>query len=280
MTQENYQDPVVRVFRGNDNDQFEAYIHFYDETGLPLSTKLLCQQKSDSSEEFTEDKYVLDLDAFHFYEWGNVGRIECHSDIKEICLSDNLRPKVGTIEFLNERRKDFIKRGRFTFIDEEDVVTQYDISDFFKKMLWEKPVHPIRNPELNLFDLVEFPVKVVSHFQDRNFESTVRFFDSLGNEMNLEAYSKEKDFEYGESYEEWTVIDLASFLKEMWGEVSVVESRSDLTALDRFRHVKGNIDYLIYCRANNYKKLPEYLYKRIQTRRLDDFLQDIRGPQV
>lgn len=271
------QEPVVRIFRGNDSDQFEAYVQFFDEEGYPLSTKHLCSQESDSQEEFTEDRYVLDLESFYFYEWENVGRIECHSDIKDICLSEKLRPKVGTIEFLDERRRDFIKRGRFSFIDDDDVITQYDIKQFFDRMEWVKPEFKKRKCKFDLMDFGAFPVKIESHFQDRSFDATVRFFDAVGNQIEVEQYCNSKEFEDEQCFEDWTVIELGRFLKDQWANVAVVECRSDLSAIDRFRHVKGNIDYLIYCRANNYKKLPEYLYKRIQTRKLDEFLTDIKG---
>ena len=276
MTSSETNEPVVRIFRGNDDDQFESYIQFYDNQGILLSTKQLCKQVSASTDEYSEDRMVLDLDSFWFYEWESVARIEVHSDIKDICLSSKLQPKVGTIEFIDERRKDFIKRGRFSFIDEEDIVTQYDISEFFTKMCWGKPELAPRKAELDITDFKAFPVHIDTHFRDQNYDASIRFFDSAGNLLDLSGLTEVREFETKDLYEEWTVVDLAEFLGKLWAKVAVVECRSDLTSIDRFKHVKGNIDFLIYCRANNYKKLPEYLYKRIQTRKLDNFLEDIK----
>ena len=267
---------IIRVFRGDNADQFEAYIQFYDDEGLPLNTKGLSQQNTVNVDGFSEDRCTLDLDSFWYYEWENVHRIECHSDLKEICLSPKLRPKVGTIEFLDERRKDLIKRGRFYFIEDADVVTQYDISEFFEKMNWPKPDLPKRQPKLDLFSALEFPILIESHFKDQNYSSSIRFFDSVSNHLDLSKYQTVKECKLNDCFERWTTIDLPRVLKEKWSEVHVVEARSDLTAIDRFKHIKGNIDYLIYCKASNYKKLPEYLYKRIQTRKLDEFLKDIQ----
>ncbi len=265
----------VWVFRGSDEDQFESYVHFFDTNGNKLTTKHLCIQKSESHEEYTEDSQVLDLAAFYFYEWGNVGRVECHSDLKDICLSPKLRPKIGTIEFLDERKKDLVKRGRYSMIDEEDEVTQYDISNFFSMMSWDVPAMPVRNVDYQLFDKVNFPVSIQSSFGDREFSATVRFYDAQGNEMDLKPFRTHKDYETEHVFEEWQTINLPEFLKKMWMKVAVIECRADLSSLDRFRYVKGDIDYLIYCKANNYKKLPEYLYKRIQTKKLDQFLKDL-----
>lgn len=269
-------DNVIRIFRGNDTEQFESYIQFYDINGVLLNTKQFCQQTSVAKEDYSEDRYLLDLTPFWFFEWSNVSRIECHSDIKEICLSPNLRPKVGTIEFLDERRKDLIKRGKFSFIDEGDVVTQYDISEFFQKMNWEEPSIPKRKVDFGLGDPFKFPIHIEAHFMENSYSSSVRFFDANGILMNLKPYISLSESEDEVSYEKWTCVDLTRFLKECWPKVGVVECRSDLTAFDYFKTVKGNIDYLIYCKANNYKKLPEYLYKRIQTRKLDLFLADIK----
>ena len=266
----------VRVFRGNDEDQFEAYIHFFDNEGHMLTTKHLCTQKSESHPEYTEDSQILDLDAFYFYEWSNVGRVECHSDIKEICLSPKLRPKIGTIEFLDERKKDLVKRGKTSYVDEDENITQYDISQFFSMMEWAKPPVPIRDVRFNLFDTTQFPVEIESTFGEKTFTSSVRFFDNLGNQLDVSPYLTEREVDGEHLYEIWRTIDLAAFLKKMWLKVSVIECRSDLSSLDRFRYVKGNIDYLIYCKANNYKKLPEYLYKRVQTRKLELFLKDVK----
>lgn len=268
---------TVRVFRGNDEDQFESYIHFFDTDGHMLVTKHLVTQKSISHPDYTEDCQVLDLEAFYFYEWSNVGRVECHSDIKEICLSPKLRPKIGTIEFLDERKKDLIKRGKFSYIDEEENITQYDISQFFQMMEWSKPPVPQRQVGFNLFDTVQFPVDIQSNFGDRSYTSTVRFFDALGNVLDFTPFLTEREVEDEQFYEVWRTIDLAAFLKKYWAKVSTIECRSDLSSLDRFRSVKGNIDYLIYCKANNYKKLPEYLYKRVQTRKLELFLKDVKS---
>ena len=143
-------------------------------------------------------------------------------------------------------------------------------------MNWKKPDVPERKPCFSLNDPMNFPVLIEAHFKDKSYTSSARFFDMNGNPIPLEAYQSEKETEDEISYEKWTVIDLPRFLKECWTKVHVVESRSDLTAVDYFKEVKGNIDYLIYCKANNYKKLPEYLYKRIQTRRLEQFLEDIK----
>jgi hypothetical protein len=271
------EETIIRVFRGDNADQFEAYIQFFDDEGLPLNTKGFSQQNSVvTSDGFPEDRQTLDLDSFWYYEGENVHRIECHSDLKEICLSPKLRPKVGTIEFLDERRKDLIKRGRFSFIEEADIVTQYDISEFFSKMNWVKPDCPNRKPKLDLFSATEFPILIESHFKDQNYSASIRFFDFVSNSLNLSDYETVRECKLDDCMERWTTIDLPRFLKEKWSEVHVVEARSDLTAIDRFKHIKGNIDYLIYCKASNYKKLPEYLYKRIQTRKLDDFLKDIQ----
>ena len=111
---------------------------------------------------------------------------------------------------------------------------------------------------------------------ENSYTSSVRFFDANGNLMNLTPFESIHETEDEISYEKWSCVDLSRFLKECWSKVNVVECRSDLTAFDYFKTVKGNIDYLIYCKANNYKKLPEYLYKRIQTRKLDQFLEDIQ----
>jgi hypothetical protein len=277
MTETGRNDVVVRMFRGNDTEQFESYVQFYDANGFVLATKHLSRQETEPEDEFSNDMHYMDLNSFYFYEWDQVGRIECHSDVKEICLASKIRPKIGTVEFLDERRKDMIKRGRYTFVDEGDVAAQYDISEFFDTMGWTRPEIRTRRVKMNLFDPIHFPVHVESTFVNgETYTASVRFFDQVGNLMDLGAYSKQLEHEDDLVFEEWTVIDLPSFLKDCWNQVSTVESRSDLSAIDRLKYVKGNIDYLIYCKANNYKKLPEYLYKRIQTKKLEAFLQDIR----
>jgi hypothetical protein len=276
MSSDGEREAVVRIFFGSDREQFESFVQFYDAAGLVLTTKHLCSQGSSYEDDFSRDYQVLDLESFYFYEWQNVGRIECHSDCREICLSKKLRPKTGTIEFMDERRRDLIKRGKYTFVEEGDVVARYDISDFFDMMCWKKPKDCFRDVKFSLFDPQGFPVSIVSHFQDKTFTSSVRFFDAVGNPVDLQKYQSVKTHESEELYEEWTVIDLLMFLKDCWSKVAVVESRSDLTSLDRFKYVKGNVDYLIYCKANTFKKLPEYLYKRIKTRKLSAFLQDIK----
>ncbi|MCO4782244.1 MAG: hypothetical protein KC646_07925 [Candidatus Cloacimonetes bacterium] len=276
MSESEQNDVAVRIFRGCDEEQFESYVQFFDSKGLILSQKSLCSPLSTSTDDYSEDRQLLDLDAFYFYEWDSLSRVECHSDIKEICLSAALRPKIGTIEFIDEKRKALISRGKYSFIDEDDDITEYDISRFFDMMKWRKPETGHRKQTYDLFDLKRFPVKIESHYREKSFEASVRFFDAVGNVMDLSEYITLEEYEDDELFEECSVINLAPFLKDCWDKVSAVEAKSDLTCIDRFKHVKGNIDYLIYCRSNNYKKLPEYLYKRIQTKKLDQFLADIK----
>lgn len=276
MDSDGEREAVVRTFFGNDREQFESFVQFYDAVGLVLTTKHLCTQGTKHEDEYTRDYHILDLESFCFYEWENVGRIECHSDHREICLSKKLRPKTGTIEFIDERRRGLIKRGKYTFVEEDDIVARYDIADFFNMMCWEKPTEIFRQPNFSLFDPQAFPVTIHSSFHGKTFSSSVRFFDAIGNHLDLTKYISVHTHQNDILHEEWTVIDLPVFLKNCWSKVAVVESRSDLTALDRFKYVKGNVDYLIYCKANNFKKLPEYLYKRIKTRKLSNFLQDIK----